>query len=50
MFVAGLHAWDDVVDERPPQVFAVPAQPWPRVLLATLARPLRRRRRTPRVR
>jgi hypothetical protein len=50
-FATGLQAWDDVLHEPPPPVVAVPAQPWPRKLLGTLARPIRRRRpRTPRVR
>jgi hypothetical protein len=50
-FRAGLQTWDDVLHEPRPRVVIVKAQPWPRVLLGTLARPIRRRRRrTPRVR
>lgn len=50
-FRAGLRAWDDVLHEPRPRVVVVRAQPWPRMLLATLARPIRRRRRrTARVR
>jgi hypothetical protein len=49
-FRAGLQAWDEFLHEPRPRVVIVKAQPWPRVLLGTLARPIRRRRRTPRVR
>ena len=49
-FRAGLRAWDDVLHEPRPRVVVVKAQPWPRMLLAILAQPIRRRRRSSRVR
>jgi hypothetical protein len=50
LFATGLRAWDNVLNEPPPRVVAVAAEPWPRALLTVLARRMRRSRRRPRVR